>query len=155
MDADTIQRVRAAVKDRGLWFALLYRSFRDALPAAKAEELARKAIFEFGRMKAASDPAEFCSHAWVQRHKDKGSAEVFDSDIEIHDGYAVQRMKRCPLVDAWRELGCTPEEVVLFCDIAMEGDRGRAAAHGIRMELEETLARGDAFCRLTVFDDQP
>ncbi|NJL73491.1 MAG: hypothetical protein HC888_19175 [Candidatus Competibacteraceae bacterium] len=124
MDADTVARVRAAIKDRALWFALLYRAFKEALPEDKVRELSRKAIFEFGRMKAASDPAEFCSRAWVQRHVDKGSAAVFDSDIEIHDDHANQRMKHCALVDAWKELGCTPEEVELFCDIAMEGDRG-------------------------------
>ncbi|NJL73492.1 MAG: L-2-amino-thiazoline-4-carboxylic acid hydrolase, partial [Candidatus Competibacteraceae bacterium] len=40
------------------------------------------------------------------------------------------------------------EEVELFCDIAMDGDRGRAAYHGLELELGETLAKGNGFCRL-------
>jgi hypothetical protein len=147
-----IAKVRAAIKDRATWFALLYRSFQDAFPPPEVERLARKAIFEFGRMKARNDPADFSARAWVEKHVSKGSALVFDSDVEINDGSAVQRMKFCALVEAWREMGCTPEEIDLFCDIAMEGDRGRADAHGVRMELEERIARGNPYCQLKIFD---
>jgi hypothetical protein len=61
-------------------------------------------------------------------------------------------MKFCALVEAWKEMGCTPQEIDLFCDIAMEGDRGRADAHGVRMELEERIGHGDKFCNLKIFD---
>jgi len=150
--AEMIAKVRAAIKDRATWFALLYRSFKEVLPAADVDRLARKAIFEFGRMKAANDPQDFGAAAWVEKHVSKGSALVFDSDVEINDGSAVQRMKFCALVEAWKEMGCSPEEIDLFCDIAMEGDRGRAEAHGVRMELEERIARGNPYCQLKIFD---
>jgi hypothetical protein len=150
--AEMITKVRAAIKDRAVWFALLYRSFRAAMPAADVERLARKAIFEFGRMKAASDPRDFSAAAWVEKHVSKGSALVFDSDVEINEEGALQRMKFCALVEAWKEMGCSPEEIDLFCDIAMEGDRGRAEAHGVRMELEERIARGNPYCQLKIFD---
>ena len=149
---EMIAKVRAAIKDRATWFALLYRSFQEALPATDAERLARKAIFEFGRMKAANDPEDFSAAAWVEKHVSKGSALVFDSDVEINAQGAVQRMKFCALVEAWKEMGCSPEEIDLFCDIAMEGDRGRAEAHGVRMELEERIARGNPYCQLKIFD---
>jgi hypothetical protein len=150
MEQETITKVRAAIKDRATWFALLYRSFKEALPEEEVQRLARRAIFEFGLMKAKKDPEDFSPRAWVQKHVDKGSAEVFDSDIEIHDDHAVQQMKFCPLVEAWREMGCTPEEITLFCDIAMEGDRGRAAGHGVKMDLSKTIAEGDGCCRLVI-----
>jgi hypothetical protein len=149
---EMIAKVRAAIKDRATWFALLYRSFKQAFPEKEVERLARKAIFEFGRMKAANDPNDFSPTVWVEKHVSKGSARVFDSDIEINARGAVQRMKFCALVEAWKAMGCTPQEIELFCDIAMEGDRGRADAHGVRMELEERIARGDAFCNLKIFE---
>jgi hypothetical protein len=152
---DMIQKVRAAVKDRAIWFALLYRSFREALPQEEVERLARRAIREFGRMKALKDPEDFCPRAWVQRHVEKGSSLVFDSDVESGQDHALQRMKHCPLVEAWREMGCTHEEIGLFCDIAMEGDRGRAEAHGLHMELTQRIAKGDPHCKLEIFQEPP
>jgi hypothetical protein len=148
---EMIEKVRAAIKDRATWFALLYRSFKEAFPEKEVERLARKAIFEFGRLKARKDPKEFSPAAWVEKHVAKGSSLVFDSDVEINARGAVQRMKFCALVEAWKEMDCTPQEIDLFCDIAMEGDRGRADAHGVRMELEERIARGDPYCHLKIF----
>jgi hypothetical protein len=149
---EMIEKIRAAIKDRATWFALLYRAFKDALPEKEVERLARKAIFEFGRMKAQNDPQDFSPRAWVEKHVAKGSSLVFDSDVEINEAGAVQRMKFCALVDAWKAMGCTPAEIDLFCDIAMEGDRGRADAHGVRMELEERIGRGDRYCNLKIFE---
>lgn len=147
---EAVLKVRAAIKDRATWLALLYRSFLQALPEEAAQQRCREAIYGFGRLKAAKDPQPFGPEAWVRRHVDKGSALVFDSEIEVHPDHAVQRMRHCPLVDAWRELGCPDEEVALLCDIAMEGDRGRAEAHGLRMELDERIGKGDPCCRLVI-----
>jgi hypothetical protein len=144
------EKIRAAIKDRATWFALLYRAFKEALPEKEVQRLARKAIFEFGQLKAKKDPQEFSPEVWVQKHADKGSALVFDSDIEIHSDYAVQQMKSCPLVEAWQEIGCSEKEIALLCDIAMEGDRGRAAAHGVEMVLNQTIGKGDLCCRLVI-----
>jgi hypothetical protein len=151
-EKEMIEKVRAAIRDRAVWFALLYRSFREALPEEEVQRLARKAIYEFGRLKAGKDPENFSPEVWVKRHVEKGSALVFDSDVEVSPEGALQRMKHCALVEAWKELGCTQKEIELFCDIAMEGDRGRADAHGLRMELEERIGRGDPCCNLRVFN---
>jgi hypothetical protein len=62
---EMIDKVRAAIKDRATWFALLFRSFKEAFPEKDVERLARKAIFEFGRMKARNDPKDFSPAAWV------------------------------------------------------------------------------------------
>ncbi|KIX11034.1 L-2-amino-thiazoline-4-carboxylic acid hydrolase [Dethiosulfatarculus sandiegensis] len=148
--AELIAKVRAAIKDRAIWFALLYKKFSQVLPEDQVEKLCREAIFEFGHMKGASDVKDFSPQAWVQRHKDKGSALMFDSEIEIADNYAIQKMRYCALVEAWKELGLPPEKVALYCDIAMEGDRGRADYHGVNMELSKTLGGGDPCCVLKI-----
>jgi hypothetical protein len=103
---------------------------------------------------AQKDPPDLSPQAWGLKHVDKGSFAVFDSDIAIHADYAVQQMKFCPLVEAWQEMGCSTEEIDLFCDIAMAGDRGRAAGHGVKMELNQTIGKGDTCCRL-VIKNQP
>ena len=149
---EMIEKVRAAVKDRATWFALLYKNFKEVLPEEEVQKVARQAIYEFGRLKAKKDPADFSPELWVRKHMEKGSFLVFDSDVEVNAEGAVQQMKFCALVEAWKEMGCTDEEIDLFCDIAMEGDRGRADAHGVRMELEERIGRGDPYCKLKIFN---
>ena len=32
---ETVEKVRAAIKDRATWFALLYNAFKEALPEAE------------------------------------------------------------------------------------------------------------------------
>jgi len=151
---ELIRRVRAAVEDRAAWFALLYEEFCTVLPEEKVIELCRKAIRKYGAEKAATDPRPFEPKNWVIRHRDKGSAEIFNSDIEYDEERAVQKMKYCPLVEAWKKMGYGPDKQDLFCDIAMDGDRARADGHpGIVMELHETIGKGCDFCRLVIRRD--
>lgn len=150
---EMIEKVRAAIKDRATWFALLYDAFKEVLPEEEVERVARKAIFEFGKLKAKNDPEPFSHVEWVKRHEKKGSALVFDSEIECQACYSVQQMRFCPLVEAWKEMGYPKEYLAKFCDIAMEGDRGRAAAHGVSMILEEAIGKGDKQCRLIIQEE--
>ncbi len=145
---ETIKRVREAIKDRATWFVLLYRSFSKVLPPKEVQRAAREAIYEFGRLKGKKDGKKISPEEWVEKHMSKGSGEVFESKIFKEADYSEQRMTFCPLTEAWKELGCSDEEIDLFCDIAMEGDRGRADCHGIPWEIPNRLGKGDPFCRL-------
>lgn len=151
---EMLTKVRAAIEDRGAWFALLYDEFCKLLPEEQVIEASRKAIYKYGEAKVAKDPEPFHAKDWVIRHKEKGSADVFDSLIEYDDEKATQQMRKCPLVDAWNKMGYAPEKVDLFCDIAMDGDRARADGHeGVTMELYETIGKGCDFCRLVIRQD--
>ena len=147
-ESEVVVRVREAIKDRATWFALLYKSFSRALPAKEVERLCREAIYQFGTLKGKKDGRKISPEEWVDKHIAKGSGEVFRSEIFKEKDHSEQRMTFCPLIEAWKELGCTPEEIDLFCDIAMEGDRGRADYHGIPYEIRERLGKKDSFCRL-------
>ena len=52
---ETIKRVREAIKDRAVWFVLLYKSFSKVLPPKDVERACREAIYEFGRLKGKKD----------------------------------------------------------------------------------------------------
>jgi hypothetical protein len=153
---EMIKRIRRAVEDRGVWLALLYKEFIKHYPQDQVETICRKAIFHYGEMKAKADVDPFEAKDWVIRHKEKGSAEIFDSTIDYNYEYATQYMHVCPLLDGWKKMDLSQEELELFCDITMEGDRGRAASHdGIRMVLGDTLAfRGCNFCDLKIVNDK-
>ncbi len=145
---ETIKRVREAIKDRATWFYLLYKSFSEVLPPEEVEKRAREAIYQFGVLKGKKDGKKISPEEWVDKHMAKGSGEVFESRIAKEADSSEQCMTFCPLVEAWKELGCTDKEIDLFCDIAMEGDRGRAEYHGIRWEIPKRLGKGDSYCQL-------
>ncbi|MFO1285042.1 MAG: L-2-amino-thiazoline-4-carboxylic acid hydrolase [Burkholderiales bacterium] len=151
-DEWTTRAVRAAIGDRAIWLGLLYRAFSEALPESEVERLARKAMFEYGRLRAKRDPADFTPHTWPEVHVASRADKVFASTIEKGEGYAVQNMHHCPLVAGWKEMGCSDDEIRRLCDISTEGDRGRAQANGIAMEMEERISRGDKACKLRLFE---
>jgi len=145
---ETIKQVREAIKDRATWFFLMYKTFSKVLPPEEVERLAREAIYQFGTLKGKKDGRKISPDEWVEKHMTKGSGQVFQSEINKEKDFSEQRMTYCPLVEAWKELGCSDEEIDLFCDIAMEGDRGRADYHGIPWDIPKRLGKGDSFCQL-------
>jgi hypothetical protein len=145
-----VQQIRAAIKDRALYLALLYQSYASALPTEKVEATMRDAIFQYGQLRGQKDSEPMTPEKWVDKHVAKGSAAVFASKITKQGAVCIQEMTFCPLVEAWRELGCTPAQIDRLCDIAMEVDRGRAAYHRIPLEITHRLAKGDASCRLVL-----
>jgi hypothetical protein len=71
-------------------------------------------------------------------------AQPVEKDIDrltIEFGY-------CPLVNAWKKLGCTDEEIALLCDIAMEGDRGIAQVCNYDLNIASKIAENAPLCRL-------
>lgn len=148
-DKEIINRTRASMQDRARYFACLYRSFATALPPEEVERLAREAIREYGRIRAERDGKKISAEEWVDIHFNQMGG-VFESAIEKYEDRCEQRMTYCPLLEEWKQMGCSPEEQDLFCDIAMELDRSRAAAHGIPCEIRERLGKGDEFCRVVL-----
>ena len=146
IDPNTLKKFRSFIGDRALWFALLYREFSKILPKDQVEEASRKAIYEYGQIKAKRDGEAFEPKDLMRNFEECGAAQIFDAVVTDTPEGMLNRVGNCALVDAWKELGCSPEECDLFCDIAMEGDRGRAEGHGINLELRETLGKGDDHC---------
>lgn len=54
----------------------------------------------------------------------------------------------CPLVEVWREMGLSDQEVVRMCDLFEKREEGRVAAVGLKVEAPQTFAKGDHVCRL-------
>lgn len=149
-DKSDVRKIRAAIGDRALYLALLYRSFLNVLPPAEVERRAREAIHEYGTLKGKADAHTMTPKSWVEHYVAGGGADLFEGKIVIGDEQCEQYMNYCPLMAGWKELGCSAAEMDLLCDIAMEVDRGRAEFHGIPYEINERLAKGDPFCRMVL-----
>ena len=151
---ELITKFRAAIKDRATWFALLYREFLTVLPAETAEKAARRAIYAYGKLKASRDKDQFTARGLLDNFVETGGAEIFEAAISDVPEGVLNRVGNCALVDAWKEMGCSQKEVELFCDIAMDGDRGKAHGHGLNLELRETLAKNDDYCWICLSDPE-
>lgn len=141
--------VSLAIEDRAEWLYFLYKEMKKNSGKQKAEELARKAIRKFGHFKAKKKGKTETPKKWVKKHTKSISGFVFKSEaIKANKEIGELHLHYCPLVNAWKKLRATKKEIALLCDIAMDGDRGRAEAEGLKIEVSKTIGKGDKFCCL-------
>jgi len=141
---------RTAIEDRATWFYLLLKAAEEL--GADAEKIAEKAITKFGRDKGkklgeVKTPGEFvdalgCGYA----------EEAFAMEkVEKGDERGVLRFHYCALVEAWKKLGCSPEEISKLCRLARYGDYGIASNFPhLQLEFTKLIANGDDVCELVV-----
>jgi len=146
---ETTEAVRSAIEDRATYLFFLLKEMETALGPEEAERLASQAIYRYGQTKAQrmgplATPADFIAHQMRP-----GRQEIFDKEaIEAGETRGEVRFHYCPLVEAWKRLGATPEELARLCDIAMQGDHGMLSHRPMTLELPHSIARGDPYCQL-------
>ena len=76
-------------------------------------------------------------------------------DAGVAGDKGAYRFHHCALVEAWKNLGASPEEVAHLCDLASCGDHGViSCSPGLELKFNSLIARGDAFCELEVTKKQ-
>ena len=149
MPNETTEAVRRAIKDRATYLFFLLKEMETAVDPEEAERIASRAIHCYGqtkgqRMGPLATPADFITHQMRP-----GRQEIFDKEaIEAGEARGEIRFHYCPLVNAWKRLGATSEELARLCDIAMQGDHGMLSHTPMALELPHSIARGDAYCQL-------
>lgn len=148
-----LQRIRGALEHRATWMYLLLREAeKKGIPW---EDIGRPAVWACGTMNgevfteqkgntSLKVLKESLFTESVQEIFEMEFKEISDNELGIDFGF-------CPLVTAWKKLGCSDEEISLLCDIAMEGDRAIADCFGGRLELGQTIANGDKICEVRFF----
>jgi hypothetical protein len=147
---EATQTLRNAMEHRATWLCLLLDEARKA--GADYERIGRGAVSRCGAraaekiMKCAdvSDMRAFFAHFMPEATRKAFEAVPVESDaqrltLEFH---------YCPLVDAWKKLGCADEEIALLCDIAMDGDRRIAETCRYDFNISSKIAEGAPLCRL-------
>ncbi len=146
---ETVTKVRGAIQDRARTYATFYLILAEEFGEKKAEELCRKAIGQYARERARREGAR-TPESWVDEHMGF-AGKIFESTIVKNDDACEQHMTFCPLLEEWKAMELSPEMQDLMCDIAMELDRERAAAHGIPCDIVERVGKGDSFCRVVLW----
>ena len=153
------QAVQSAYMDRGrqIWF--IYKKIRELYPEVDAERIIREASWDFGLYQGNKIAEKYGADQVGPREAlfgqtSKGGMLVFDQEIlEADEEKAVKLFRRCPHVDALKELGATDEEVKRFCR-NMIGACDYAICHpfpNVEIDFPTTIADGEGEpCRMTI-----
>lgn len=141
---------RAAIEDRARWFYLLLKYIREE--KADADKIAEKAITEFGVMKGKAIGEAKTARDFAGALLTGHARGAFAMDpVQLDDGESIIKFRHCALVEAWKKLGCTPEEVAKLCELACNGDYGMVSVFPhLSLEFRQLLSKGDECCELVI-----
>ncbi|MEG1435872.1 MAG: L-2-amino-thiazoline-4-carboxylic acid hydrolase [Gordonibacter sp.] len=143
-------KVREQLEHRALWMYLLVDEARKS--GLETDDFAADAIKRCGLHQGADIVAKSGTKSLKGLKKvlfTKSAQIVFEMKVlECTDDVLSIDFHYCPLVKAWQKQGCSDEEISHLCDLAMCGDRGIGEAHGVKLDLPKTIARGDDCCAI-------
>ena len=148
---DKIDLARMCIEHRATWMALTYAEMEKA--GVDAEKITRAAVRKCGNIHGMGIKARCVNPEDVTVFNDvflfEDGRKNFEIDVvEVDKENLKAEFHYCALVAAWQKLGLSAEKIELFCDIAMDGDRGIAEAMGLKFELGDTISHGCATCKL-------
>jgi L-2-amino-thiazoline-4-carboxylic acid hydrolase len=156
--SETGEKVAQATRQRAAVYAHLFRVLRKELGEERAVELMREAIYDFGKEKSArnySQKAQAGDLAQAAREfasPDPVKQYQFEPRIvSLTDDEVVIAMSRCPLVDEWRAMGLSGDDVETLCRVAHAVDFGTwEGALGCALRFESTRGEGKDDCILRI-----
>lgn len=141
--------IRASIQHRATWFYLLLKAAKEH--GADSDAIAKEAIFKAGQLSGAKigmckTPREFFNGLATKNV----SLAFAMEEIGVDENQGIYRFHRCALCDAWRELGCTQDEINHLCKLAMEGDYGIMSAYPLDLKFNCTIGDGSDYCEMVV-----
>ena len=148
--AELTEAIRLAIQDRATWFYLLIQEFKAA--GYETDEPVKKAIFKFGQMKGQKIGTAATPKAFFDGIGSPNAQLAFKMEnAGVAEDKGAYRFHHCALVEAWKNLGASPEEVAHLCDLASCGDFGViSCSPALELKFNSLIAKGDAFCELEV-----
>ena len=151
--SDEAKGLRAGIADRAIWFHLLLKAAQEQ--GADSKKVSEQALTAFGK-KAAESYGRMLKPADFVRAMDQGiGKEAFQSqEVKAEDDLAVLRLNYCPLVQAWKDYGLTPERIKTLCRLTQYGDCGRLWGSPLRLEFTSLISQGAEYCEIHVLPEK-
>lgn len=155
-DAAWLEALRGAHAARAELLWRVFDAIRQAHGTAEAQRLVGGACRAMGLAKreryvaygADASAGAFCT-ALVEHSA--VAAALFDMERGPDDGpESTAVLGRCVMVDGWRALGLSPDEIALLCGVAREIDHGTLDGLGLEGRFDELISEGGRCCRLVV-----
>ena len=145
-----------AFAQRAVLYYLIYDEMRQDLGAEKAEAILTRAIYRRGTQKGVEKYAQFAPSdlaglrdAFMGGHA--GGGRLFKPEVLRDDPEGLDIVHhKCPLKEAWQELGLPDDEVATMCRIAAKIDNGTFEAAGFQFSADTWQAGGHGCCTLHI-----
>jgi hypothetical protein len=143
------------LKNRAKIYVHIYRELSKEVGREKAVEIMKRALYARGQEKGAQLKAKIGKpdlHALaIAFVEGKADMDAFEHEIvQEHAEYVLLRLNSCPLVEAWKEAGLTPEEQKNLCDIAYQVDFGKFETAGYQLVFNCRIADNCKSCDMKV-----
>jgi hypothetical protein len=143
-------------KNRAIIYYLIYDELRKEIGPTRAEAVLGRAIYRRGAQKGKPKYGQFAPKdlAGVREAFVSGSADggrLFQPEVVREDAQGLDiKHHRCPLKEAWQEMGLPEEEVATLCRIAAKVDDGTFESAGFRFFADTYKPGGEGCCYLHI-----
>ena len=147
----SVEKIGRAIQARGEYLYYIYDELANEIGSEASEKILRRAIRRYGqnlgrRMGPLTDADDF-----LKKLESGNPPQIFNREFQERGAHeSLMRLNHCPLVESWRTLDCSSEEISLLCSIAMEGDFGIFDNQPVHMTLESCLGDGDECCLMRI-----
>jgi hypothetical protein len=142
-------------KNRAVIYWLIFEELRGELGLERAEEIMKRAIYRRGAQKGSKyapfAPADLAGlrEAFVGGLPDEG--RMFAPEVTRCDAEALDiKFHRCPLREAWQEMGLADHDVATLCRIAARIDNGTFESAGFGFSADTWQPGGEGCCYLHI-----
>jgi len=151
--AKLARELREAFAGRALLYDSIDRELTAEIGADRAAEVLGRAIERRGREVAAAmfvdidrnDP-QAVAERFLATSPDGGT--MYPTVVDRADGAVTIAVQRCPLQEAWRAAGASPQRVARLCRIAGRFDTGLFGATGVTFSAETWAPGREGCCRI-------
>jgi len=142
--------IRSAIQDRATWFYLLLQAAEEE--GLDPDRIAHKALTKYGKLKGSNYKDVKSAGDFVTKLSSGNNTYAFAIEkLVVEENWGELKFGHCALVEAWKKLGCTPEEIQNLCKMANYGDYGiLSCTEGLELEFPKMLAKGDDHCHVIV-----
>jgi len=153
------QAVKSAYKDRSTQIYFIWKKLKELYPEVDANKVIREGSREFGlyqgkKIAKKYGPENIGPKEAIMGQTSRGGILTFEQEItQLDDDKAVKLFHACPHAEALAELGCSKEEIKMFCrDMLGHCDYAICEPFpNVTIDFPTTVADGDGKpCAMTI-----
>ena len=144
--------LQEAVKDRARIFCFTWKRLQELHPEIDADEVMREASIKFGNFIGSKYKNIKTAKDALIQSSSKARILAFEQEFtELNEDKTVRKIYHFPHVEAFKELGCSNEEIEKLCiDMPNQEDYACFISHrDVKLSFPNILAKGDKCCEMT------